>query len=59
MLLVFIDETSDSKFDDYFGLSISTINHTNYKTIKDGFQKILKESRWDESIEFKGSYLFS
>jgi len=59
MLLVFVDETSDSKFKDYFGLSIAVINHTHYKTIKDGFQKILKASHWDESIEFKGSYLFS
>ena len=59
MLLVFVDETSDSKFKDYFGLSIAVINHAHYKTIKDGFQQVLKESDWDESIEFKESYLFS
>lgn len=59
MLLVFVDETSDSKFKDYFGLSVATINYTKYPKIKTEFQKILKKSKWDESIEFKGSCLFS
>ena len=59
MLLVFVDETSDSKFKQYFGLNVATINSAHYKHIKDGFQDILRNSRWDESIEFKGSYLFS
>lgn len=59
MLLVFVDETSDSKFKDYFGLSVATINYTKYPTVKTEFQKIFKKSKWDESIEFKGSCLFS
>ena len=59
MLLVFVDETSDSKFKDYFGLSVATINYTKYSKVKTEFQKILKKSKWDESIEFKGSCLFS
>ncbi len=59
MLLVFVDETSDSKFKDYLGLSVATINYTKYPKVKTEFQKILKKSKWDESIEFKGSCLFS
>lgn len=59
MLLVFVDETSDAKFKDYFGLSIATINYTKYSKVKKEFLKVLKKSNWDESIEFKGSYLFS
>lgn len=59
MLLVFIDETSDSKFKDYFGLSVATINYTKYPKIKTEFQKILRKSKWNEEIEFKGSCLFS
>lgn len=59
MQLVFIDETSDSKFKDYFGLSVATINYTKYSKVKTKFQKILRKSNWDESIEFKGSCLFS
>ena len=59
MLLVFVDETSDSKFRDYFGLSVVTINHIKYAKLKSDFQKILQKSKWDESIEFKGSCLFS
>ncbi len=59
MLFVFVDETSDSKFKNYFGLSVVTINYTKYPKVKTEFQKILKKSKWDESIEFKGSCLFS
>jgi len=59
MLLIFVDETSDSKFKDYFGLSIVTINYTKYAKIKTEFHKIFQKSKWDESIEFKGSFLFS
>ena len=59
MLLVFIDETSDSKFKDYFGLSMVTINYTKYPKIKTEFQKILRKSKWNEEKEFKGSCLFS
>lgn len=59
MLIVFVDETSDSKFKDYFGLSVVTINHTKYPKVKEEFHEILKKSKWDNSIEFKGSCLFS
>jgi hypothetical protein len=59
MLLIFVDETSDSKFKEYFGLSVATINHSQYKKIKNGFQDVLRKGGWDETIEFKGSYLFS
>lgn len=59
MLMIFVDETSDSKFKDYFGISVATINYTKYPTIKSEFQNILKSSNWNESIEFKGSCLFS
>ena len=44
MLLVFVDETSDSKFKDYFGLSVATINYTKYSKVKTEFQKILKKA---------------
>lgn len=59
MELVFVDETSDDNFKDYFGLSIAIINHVHYKSIKNGFQDILQASSWDCSIEFKGAFLFS
>ena len=59
MLLVFIDETSDSKFKNYFGISCSVINSSFYRKIKENFQTILSEAGWDTEIEFKGSYLFS
>jgi hypothetical protein len=59
MLLLFVDETSDSKFKDYFGLSIAIINSNFYQTLKASFHKILVDSGWDKEIEFKGSYLFS
>lgn len=59
MLLVFIDETSDSKFKDYFGLCVATINSFHYKIVKEDFQNVLRKSNWDETIEFKGSCLFS
>ena len=59
MILVFVDETSDAKFKDYFGLCCTVVTHTFYRQIKYGFQSILLEGGWDPSIEFKGSYLFS
>ena len=59
MEMVFIDETSDTKFKNYFGLCLATINSFHYKTLKDGFHSILRESGWNENIEFKGAYLFS
>ena len=59
MLLVFIDETSDAKFKDYLGFSIAHINSRFYPSLKIVAQKILLESGWNSSTEFKGSYLFS
>jgi len=59
MWLIFIDETSDSKFKDYFGLSCVVVNSTFYSNIKREFQKILLDYGWNPEIEFKGSYLFS
>lgn len=59
MELIFIDETSDSKFKSYVGLCVAVMNSTHYKKVKTGFQNILRDSQWDESIEFKGAYLFS
>jgi len=59
MLLLFVDETSDAKFKDYFGLSLAVINSSFYQTLKSEFHKILKDAGWDDEIEFKGSCLFS
>lgn len=59
MILLFVDETSDAKFKDYFGLSIAVINSGFYQILKTEFHKILKDAGWDEGIEFKGSCLFS
>lgn len=59
MELVFVDETGDEKFKDYFGLSVATINAAHYKKLKQGFHKILIDSGWDCTIEFKGAFLFS
>ena len=59
MILVFVDECGDSKFKDYFGLSLSIVNSTYYSQIKNQFKKILTNSNWDLTEEFKGSYLFS
>jgi hypothetical protein len=59
MLLAFVDETSDTKFKDYFGLCCATINSSFYRQIKDDFQRILISGGWNPEIEFKGSYLFS
>jgi len=59
MILVFIDETSDSKFKDYLGFCIAVINSRFYPLIKRSAQEILSDIGWDPSVEFKGSYLFS
>jgi hypothetical protein len=59
MILVFIDETSDTKFKDYLGLSCAVVKHNYYRQIKVGFQQILIKGGWNPTIEFKGSYLFS
>jgi len=59
MISVFIDETSDSKFKDYFGLCVATINSSFYPKVKAEFQQILRRYGWDTTVEFKGSFLFS
>jgi hypothetical protein len=59
MLLAFVDETSDSKYKDYLGLSVALINASFYAKIKREAQSILIEGGWDPKVEFKGSYLFS
>ena len=59
MLSVFVDETSDSKFKDYFGLCVATINTAFYPKVKAEFQQILLRHGWDPEVEFKGSFLFS
>ena len=59
MILLFVDETSDNKFKDYFGICCAAVKHNFYVPIKTEFQKILLDGGWDPTIEFKGSYLFS
>lgn len=59
MELLFVDECGDAKFKSYFGLCVAAINAVHYKKAKTGFQNVLRSAGWDESIEFKGSYLFS
>jgi hypothetical protein len=59
MISVFLDETSDAKFKNYFGLCMATINSTFYPVVKREFQKILQKNGWDPCQEFKGSFLFS
>ncbi len=59
MILVFIDETTDSKFNDYLGFSIACVNARFYPHLKNSAQKILKSVGWDSTVEFKGSFLFS
>ena len=59
MILIYIDETSDSKFKDYFGICCININSYFYKKIKSEFHNIIKKSDWDTGKEFKGSYIFS
>lgn len=59
MKSVFIDETSDHKYKDYFGLCCAVTDSYFYRTLKEETQKILRESGWDLEIEFKGYTLFS
>jgi len=59
MKLVFVDECGDTKFKNYLGICVAIIDSISYGKIKNGFQGILRESKWDETIEFKGSHLFS
>ena len=59
MIFAFVDETSDRKRKDYFGLCCVVINATNYVPVKREFQKILLDSGWNPKYEFKGSFIFS
>jgi hypothetical protein len=59
MICVFFDETSDTKFKDYFGISCASVKHNHYGKIKEDFQKILLDGGWDPTVEFKGAFLFS
>lgn len=59
MILIFVDETSDSKQKDYLGLSCMGLKHNFYPIVKDEFHRILLNAGWDREIEFKGSYIFS
>ena len=59
MILIFVDETSDTKHKDYFGLCCTAVNHSFYPQIKRESQQILNDGGWDFNVEFKGSYLFS
>lgn len=59
MILIFVDETSDSKYKSYFGLCCTAVNHIFYPQIKQECHQILQDGGWDFDVEFKGSYLFS
>lgn len=59
MKLLFIDETSDTKYTEYLGFCIASMDSKSYSLVKSKAQKILKDIEWDDHIEFKGSYLFS
>ncbi len=59
MLLVFVDEMGDKKFKEYFGICIALVNARYYATLKQKAQRILANSGWSPSVEFKGSHLFS
>jgi len=52
MICLFVDETGDSKFKEYFGLSCMDVKHNFYENIKKDFQKILLKYGWDPSVEF-------
>ncbi len=59
MINIFVDETSDDKHKDYFGLCCTALHHSFYPQIKREAQQILRDGGWDFDVEFKGSYLFS
>ena len=59
MWLVFVDETSDVKFKNYFGISVAIVNSSFYPGLKRDAQQLLIDSGWDPQIEFKGSCIFS
>ena len=58
MLLVFVDETGDSKFKEYLGISVAMVNATFYPALKRSAQELLLDFGW-ELAEFKGAHLFS
>lgn len=59
MKLLFIDETSDTKFKDYLGFCIASMDSKSYALVKKESQKILENISWKKEVEFKGAYLFS
>ena len=59
MKLVFLDETGDEKFKDFLGISVAIIDAAHYAKTKQGFQQALRQASWNESVEFKGSHIFS
>lgn len=59
MISVFVDETGDSKFDNYMGICLAAINTARYPAVKREFQNILQRYDWNPKLEFKGSFLFS
>lgn len=59
MINIFVDETSDEKYKDYFGLCCTAIHHNFYPKVKRECQQILRDGGWDFNVEFKGAYLFS
>lgn len=59
MKLLFIDETSDAKFKDYLGFSLAFMDSRSYPKLKSTAHRILVDIEWDNTVEFKGSYLFS
>lgn len=60
MKLVFFDEVEQQQKDpDFFGVGSFVVDPTHYGSLCDGFEKCFADCGWDESIEFKGRYLFS
>lgn len=59
MRLVFVDETGDKDQKDYLGLCVASIDSRSYPKLKRTAHKILRGKKWEESVEFKGHYLFS
>jgi hypothetical protein len=45
MKLVFLDETGDDKFKDFLGLSVAIVDAAHYATLKQGFQKALRQAK--------------
>ena len=55
MKLLFIDETSDTKYTEYLGFCIASMDSKSYSLVKSKSQKILEEISWKKQVEFKGS----